>query len=229
VGAGEVIADLVDDFLGRGRADIGLRTGAEALRDLGTHLHDALRLGHGERLRVGIGDDEIDTLQSGGDHVVDGIAARAADAEYGNPGLQLADVRGCYIECHGCLSITRALVRPGRRPRELVEVEGCGKGSSEALTKPSSDLSEIAVSPCLQLPRMPRFDVFKMSVLRIDQEARRHRERRALGLVGEPAKAERTADSYRTAENSGCKLGDAGELRSAAAQDNWRPRLCRNG
>jgi hypothetical protein len=154
----------------------GLRTGAEALGDLSAHLHDALRLGHRERLRVGVSDDKINPLQSGGDHVVDGIAARSADAEYGNPGLQLADVWGCQIECHGCLSITRALVRPGRRPRELVKVEGCGKDSSEALAKPSSDPSEIAVSPCLQLPRMPRFDVFKMSVLGIDQQTRRHRE-----------------------------------------------------
>jgi len=55
-----MVADFVDDFLGRGRADIRLRAGAEALGDLGAHLHDALRLGHGERLRVGIGDDEID-------------------------------------------------------------------------------------------------------------------------------------------------------------------------
>ena len=103
-----MVADLVDDFLGGRSADIRLRTGAEALRDLGAHLHDALRLGHGERLRVGIGDDEIDTLQSGGDHVVDGIAASAADAEHGDPRLQFADVWGGEIECHGCLSITRA-------------------------------------------------------------------------------------------------------------------------
>jgi len=38
------------------------------------HLHDALRLGHCERLGVGIGDDEVDPLQSGSDHVVDGVA-----------------------------------------------------------------------------------------------------------------------------------------------------------
>jgi len=30
---------------------------------------------------------EIDPLQSGGDHVVDGVATGAADAENGNPGL----------------------------------------------------------------------------------------------------------------------------------------------
>ena len=126
---------------GRGRADIRLRTGAEALGDLGAHLDDALRLRHGERLRVGVGDDEIDALQSGGDHVVDGVAAGSADAEDGDARLQLADVRGSKIECHGCLSITtRALVRPGRRPRELVKVEGLRKrfirSPREAIVRP---------------------------------------------------------------------------------------------
>ena len=122
VGAGEMIAKLVDDLLRGGRADVRLRSGAEALGHLRAHLHDALRLRHRQRLRVGVGDDEVDALQPGGDHVVDGVAAGATDAEDGNPRLQLADVRGGQIECHGCLSITRALVRPGRRPRELVKV-----------------------------------------------------------------------------------------------------------
>src|SRR4029079_15424978 len=176
------------------RADIGLRSGAEALGHLRAHLHDALGLRHGERLRVGVGDDEVDALQPGSDHVIDGIAACSTDAEDGNPRFQLADVRGCQIECHGYLSsITRALVRPGRRPREMVKVVWYEDRSSEALSKPSSDPSEIAVSPCPELPRMPRFDVFKMSVLRIDQEARGHRERGALGLVGQPGGA--TSDS----------------------------------
>src|SRR6204780_1034778 len=171
-----MIADFVEHLLRGGRADVGLRSCAKALRDLGAHLDDALRLRHGEALGVGIGDDEIDTLKARGDHVVDGIAASSANAEHGNTRLQLADIRGSKIECHGCLSITRALVRPGRRPRELVKVQGLRKRSSEALAKPSSALSEIAVSPCPELPRMPRFDVFKMSVLGIDQEARGKRE-----------------------------------------------------
>src|SRR5258708_10962713 len=146
------------------------------------------------------------------------MAARAADDEHGDARLQLADVRGSKIECHGCLSITRALVRHGRRPRELVKVECDGKDSSEALAKPSSDLSEITVSPCPQLPRMPRFDVFKMSVLRVDQKTAGNRERRALRFAGQPAKAERTADAHRPAEDLGCKFGKAGELRGATAQ-----------
>nr|WP_206542962.1 hypothetical protein [Pantoea stewartii] len=104
VRAGERIAKPVHHLL-RGRCtDNGLRTGAEALGDLGTHLDDALRFRHRQRLRVGVGDDEVDALQPGGDHVVDGITTRAADAEDGDPRFQLADVRGCQIECHGCLS-----------------------------------------------------------------------------------------------------------------------------
>ena len=51
-------------------------------------------LRHGQRLRVGVGDDEVDALKSGGDHVVDGIAAGAADAEHGDARLQLAECQG---------------------------------------------------------------------------------------------------------------------------------------
>ena len=88
----QVIADLVDHLFGRGAADFRLRAGAETFGDLHAHLHDALGLRHGQRLGVGIGDDEVDALQPGRDHVVDGIAAGAADTEHGDPRLQLPDV-----------------------------------------------------------------------------------------------------------------------------------------
>src|SRR4051812_20785218 len=102
------------------------------------------------------------------------------------------------------------------------QVQGLRNGSSEALAKPSSDLSEIAVGPCPKLPRMPRFDVFKMSVLRVDQQARWHRERRALGFARQPSETERTADAHRALEDLACKFGNAGKLRGAAAEDNPR-------
>jgi hypothetical protein len=76
---------------------------------------------------------------------------------------------------------------------------------------------------------MPRFDVFKMSVLRIDQETRGNREGRALRLIRQPAKTERAANTDRPAENLGCKFENAGELRGATAQDNSRLWLCRKG
>src|SRR5438105_15090232 len=110
-----------------------------------------------------------------------------------------------------------------------MEFHWIGKNSLKAFAKPSPDLSEVAVSPSLELPRMPRFDVFEMGVLRVDQQPRGDRERSALGLGGQSAKAERTADPHRPAENLACELHNAGKLGGATAQDNSRPRLCGKG
>ena len=106
--AAQVIADFVDHLFGRRAADFRLRTRAETFGDLHAHLHDALGLRHGQRLGVGIGDDEVDALQPGRDHVVDGIAAAAADTEHGDSRLQLPDVGDLQIDGHGCLMNTRA-------------------------------------------------------------------------------------------------------------------------
>ena len=103
VGARKVIADLVDHLFGGRAADVRLRAGAEALGDLHAHLDDALGLRERERLRVGIRDDEIAAHQTGRDHVVDGVAAGAADTEHGDPRLQLPDVGHFQIDGHGCL------------------------------------------------------------------------------------------------------------------------------
>src|SRR5690606_41139313 len=56
-----------------------LRAGAETLGDMGAELDQTFGLRRGERLRVGIGDHEFDAAKPGGDHVVDGVAAAAAD------------------------------------------------------------------------------------------------------------------------------------------------------
>ena len=56
-----------------------------------------------ERLRVGVGDDEIDAFDLGCDHVGDGVAARAADADHGDPRAQLLDLRADRIDAHCCL------------------------------------------------------------------------------------------------------------------------------
>ncbi len=111
VGAAEMIADLIDHFLGRRAADIRLRAGAETLGDLNPHLDDALGLGQRERLGVGVGDDEIDALQPGGDHVVDGVAAGATDTEHCDARLEFTDVGDLQVDAHGCLFIARATPR----------------------------------------------------------------------------------------------------------------------
>ena len=58
--AGQMIADFIDHLLGGRAPDFGLRSRAKSFGDLHAHLDDAFRLGHGERLGIGIGDDKID-------------------------------------------------------------------------------------------------------------------------------------------------------------------------
>ena len=60
--AEEAIDEIRDHLLGGGPPDLRLRAGAEPFRHRHAHLDDALGLRHCERLRVGIGDDEVDAL-----------------------------------------------------------------------------------------------------------------------------------------------------------------------
>src|SRR5262249_8717461 len=96
----EGIDDLVDAFLRRSPADFRLRTCAEPLGHIHTELDDPLRLRHRERLGIRIGDDEIDALEARGDHVVDRVAAAAANTEYGDPRLKLGDIWLLQLDSH---------------------------------------------------------------------------------------------------------------------------------
>jgi hypothetical protein len=97
----EVIANLVDDLFGGGAADIGLRTRAETSARCQAHLDDAFGPHRGQRLGIGIGNNEVDAREPGIDHVVDGVTARAADAKNSNPRLQFADAEFLRVEAHG--------------------------------------------------------------------------------------------------------------------------------
>ena len=100
--------DRVKNLLGSGAADVGLRTRAETSCRPHTHLDDLFGAGarHGERLSVGVGDDEVDALEPGVDHVIDGVATRAADTEDGDPRLQFADVEFLRVDVHGLPLLT---------------------------------------------------------------------------------------------------------------------------
>ena len=103
MGAGEMIADLVDHLLGGRAADLGLGAGAETLGHLQAHLDDARGARQGQSLGIRVGDHEVDAVETGLDHVVDRVAPGATDAEHGDPGLEFPDVRGLQIHRHGCL------------------------------------------------------------------------------------------------------------------------------
>ena len=84
VGAIKVTIQIVRGFLRRGTPDIGFRPGAKPLRDVRAKLHTAIGLAVRQLLRVGIGDNEIHTLQIEGDHVVDGVGPATAHPDHGN-------------------------------------------------------------------------------------------------------------------------------------------------
>ena len=68
----------------------------------------------GQRLGVGIGDDEVDPDQSRDDHIVDGVAAGAADAAHHDAWLQFPEFGRFEIDRHRLASRRWSAVRaPG--------------------------------------------------------------------------------------------------------------------
>jgi hypothetical protein len=85
------------------------------------------------RISIGVGDDKIDAPQASRDHVVDGVAAGAADAEHGDARSHLAKVGNAGHVCStDCTGKAQALTS-SKAPRTIqmgVEVtEGLGAGS----------------------------------------------------------------------------------------------------
>ena len=80
---------------------------------------------------------------------------------------------------------------------------------------------------CHQLPRSPRFEMFEMRRLRIDQQSGRDGEGRPLGRFRQTGNSERPADADRTAEDARRKFRQAGELARAAGQHHAAARLGR--
>jgi hypothetical protein len=81
VGAGDHFGDAVAVLHRRVAADLGLGARAEAARERGPELQLRTRGRALERLRVGVGADELHAREPAVDHVLDGIAAAAADAD----------------------------------------------------------------------------------------------------------------------------------------------------
>ena len=76
------------DFRRGALADLRLCSSAQTLRQFGAKLDFVLRLRQQKRLRVGVGDNKADAFETRIDHVVDGIAASAADTQNGDPRLE---------------------------------------------------------------------------------------------------------------------------------------------
>src|SRR5690606_14658145 len=98
VRAGQMIIDLVPAFLGSSPTNFRMRTSAKTFGNTHAKLDDPLRLAQRQRLRVGVGHDKIDTVQTGLDHVVNGITASAATTEHGDAGLEFLNIRDSEID-----------------------------------------------------------------------------------------------------------------------------------
>ena len=96
----QVVVDLVEAFLSGGTTDFGMRARAQPLGHRDPELDDSLRLAQCQCLRIGVGADEVDPVQSLHNHVVDGVSAGAADTEHGDAGLQFLDIRDGKIDRH---------------------------------------------------------------------------------------------------------------------------------
>ena len=122
VGAGQLIADHFDGLFRRRAAHFGLRAGAEAAGHLHAHLDDAVGLRTGQRLGVGIGDEELDAFEPGLDHVVDGIAAGAADPTHDDARLQFANTGDVSHRCPTIAPPHGGLRRLGKLPTRRLAV-----------------------------------------------------------------------------------------------------------
>jgi hypothetical protein len=82
VGAGQLFGDVAHGLFRRHAADIRAGAGAETLGHGGAQLDAPLAHRALQGLRVGVGDQEVDPLQLGADHIVDGVTPGAADADH---------------------------------------------------------------------------------------------------------------------------------------------------
>ncbi len=81
VGAAQQFDDALAIFQRGLAADLGIRARAEALGDVAAELQRDLRAAVLERLRIGVGADEIHALDIRLHHVRDRVAAAAAHAD----------------------------------------------------------------------------------------------------------------------------------------------------
>src|SRR5690606_1129029 len=100
VRSGDLGTDLIDSFFRSSFTDLGLRAGPQSFREIGAELYAMLRARRGQCLRIGVGDDEAHAAEAGGNHIVDGVAARAADADNRDARLEICHFRKLQTDAH---------------------------------------------------------------------------------------------------------------------------------
>ena len=87
--AGKVVDDLLNAFFGSRCANAGTGTRAQTFGNLDAQLDAVFGLCLLQRLSVGVGHDEINTIKLLLDHVVDRVAACPTNTKDGDTGFQI--------------------------------------------------------------------------------------------------------------------------------------------
>ena len=98
--SGKVINDLFYAFFRRRCANPGTRTGTKTLGDFHTQLNFFACTILRQCLRVSIGDDKFNSVQSLFDHVIDRVSAGPADSENRDTWFQFVLFWNIEIKCH---------------------------------------------------------------------------------------------------------------------------------
>ena len=80
---------VIHRFFSRGAPDVGPGASAKAMGDARAKLDGFICQRLRQRLGIRIGDNKLDAFKLRRNHVVDGVAAGAADADNGNAGFQM--------------------------------------------------------------------------------------------------------------------------------------------
>ena len=97
----QIGADFLDRFLGGGSANFRPGTRSEPLGDANAHLDDGARARCRKSLGIGVCGDEVHAFEAAFDHVVDRVAAGAADADDRDARPQLRQSWKLQVYSHG--------------------------------------------------------------------------------------------------------------------------------
>src|SRR4029079_14518334 len=149
VRTGDLRADFLDRLFGGGFTDLRLRAGTKTLGQVDPELQSVLRARSGERLRPGVGNHEFDADEAGGDHVVDGVAAGATDADDIDARFEVGKLWKLQLNAHRVRALPCAL---DRALWASMLICGLCDVSSEAGLQPLTDALEVSPSERLAVP-----------------------------------------------------------------------------
>ena len=157
-------------------------------------------------------------VEPGGDHVVDGVAAGAADADHGDLRLQVGELGKLQLDAHRRPRVPRPARRARRaspRPRPAASKARACSHSPTRPRYPCGQVRRARGSRCAARVLTSLADVHAAAS---KQTRRRSRTPDSRQLGGSPEIDLRRRDAHRTAKRVGRELGQPDELARATRQ-----------